>query len=613
MYIDCVGMMRSGSTLQYNIVAEILELKEIGKRLGWEHHEEFHKIKEKYVSDKYNVFKNHFLTDEIEAELKQVEGSILMYVYRDIRDVCISIMDKANKTFEQVFNSKVLHNAIDQYYKITNSSLKKYIQSYEVMFLNTKREIKEVARFLNVELTTDEIETIYSKISFESQKENIEKYKENSEYISHGKQKFNADTLLHLNHIKDGGIGKYRERLTKAQIKHLEIDFKVWLKDQGYKLTEDGEQNEPFRRYFSQHGEDYFLWKFFDYKENGFFIEVGAFDGIHLSNSYSFELEGWTGICIEPGQYFEACKKNRPNSICINAACVGSNEIKEVTFYEEELGLLSSVEMSSEKKEDIIKRYDNRKLEFSGFRERKIKAQTLNNILEKYNITKIDFITIDVEGAEIEVLKGFDLKKHKPKVVILEANDEEHKKELIDYMTVQSGYIFVREVSVNLVFLSNKNDFNKMKDIEISCTIEKQVHPLGLKHTITDYLYGLKYFNNNNITTVLKKKNQELQQKQKVIEQKNSELNQKNQELEQKQKVIEQKNNELKEKNQELEQKQKMINKLELIYEKQNYKYSCLMDSLQNISTVSVKTNPIEKFKQYKNLLSLYHELKGNK
>ena len=65
MYIDCVGMMRSGSTLQYNIVAEILELKEIGKRLGWEHHEEFHKIKEKYINEKYNVFKNHFLTDEI--------------------------------------------------------------------------------------------------------------------------------------------------------------------------------------------------------------------------------------------------------------------------------------------------------------------------------------------------------------------------------------------------------------------------------------------------------------------------------------------------------------------------------------------------------------------
>ncbi len=110
----------------------------------------------------------------------------------------------------------------------------------------------------------------------------------------------------------------------------------------------------------------------------------------------------------------------------------------------------------------------------------------------------------------------------------------------------------------------------------------------------------------------LKEKNQELEQKQKVIEQKNNELKEKNQELEQKQKVIEQKNNELKEKNQELEQKQKVINKLELIYEKQNYKYSCLMDSLQNISTVSVKTNPIEKYKQYKNLLYLYHELKGN-
>jgi FkbM family methyltransferase len=633
MYIDCVGMMRSGSTLQYNIVAEILELKEIGKRLGWEHHEEFYKIKEKYMSDKYNVFKNHFLTDEIEAELKQVDGSILMYVYRDIRDVCISIMDKENKTFEQVFNSKVLHNAIEQYYKITNSSLKKYIQSYEVMFLNTKREIKEVARFLNVELTTDEIEAIYSKISFESQKDNIEKYKENSEYISKGKQKFNANTLLHLNHIKDGGIAKYKQRLSKPQIKQLEDEFGEWLDELGYKIENGQKEQEPLRRYYSQHGEDYLLWKFFDFKKDGFFVEVGAFDGVHLSNTYSFELEGWKGICVEPGQYFENCKKNRPNSLCVNAACVSNDDIKEITFYEEELGLLSSLDMSTEKKEDIEKRYENRKLDFSGHKEKTVKAQTLNSILEENSVSKIDFVTIDVEGAEIEVLKGFDLKKYKPKVVILEANDEEHKKELLDYMTVQNSYVFVREVSVNLVFVSHKDDFNKMKDIEINCTIEKQLHPLGLKHTIIDYLYGLKYLKNNNIITVLKKKNQELEQKQKVIEQKNNELNQKNQELDQKQKVIEQKNNELKEKNQELEQKQKVIeqknnelnqknqeleqkqkviNKLELIYEKQNYKYSCLMDSLQNISTVSVKTNPIEKYKQYKNLLYLYHELKGN-
>jgi FkbM family methyltransferase len=316
---------------------------------------------------------------------------------------------------------------------------------------------------------------------------------------------------------------------------------------------------EPLRRYYSQHGEDYLLWKFFDFKKDGFFVEVGAFDGVHLSNTYSFELEGWKGICVEPGQYFENCKKNRPNSLCVNAACVSNDDIKEITFYEEELGLLSSLDMSTEKKEDIEKRYENRKLDFSGHKEKTVKAQTLNSILEENSVSKIDFVTIDVEGAEIEVLKGFDLKKYKPKVVILEANDIEHKKELMYYMTVENGYIFVREVSVNLIFVSSDNYFKKMRNIEINCTIEKQLHPLGLKHTITDYLYGLKYFNNNNITTVLKKKNQELEQKQKVIEQKNNELKEKNQELDQKQKVIEKKNSELKEKNQELDQKQKVI------------------------------------------------------
>jgi FkbM family methyltransferase len=683
MYIDCAGMIRSGSTLQYNIVAEILDLKKLGKKLGWEHHEEFHKIKEKYEIGKVNVFKNHFLTDEIEEELKHTEGSRLVYVYRDIRDVCVSLMEKENKTFEQVFNSKVLHNAIEQYYKIINSSLKKYIQSYEVMFLNTKREIKEVARFLNVELTTDEIETIYSKISFESQKDNIEKYKENSEYISKGKQKFNANTLLHLNHIKDGGIAKYKQRLSKPQIKQLEDEFGEWLQKLGYKVENRQEEQEPLRRYYSQHGEDYLLWKFFDFKKDGFFVEVGAFDGVHLSNTYSFELEGWKGICVEPGQYFENCKKNRPNSLCVNAVCVSNDDIKEITFYEEELGLFSTIKDVDELKNKYFQSvYNARGLNFNSTNKLKVEAKTLNSILCENNAKEIDFISIDVEGSEIEVLKGIDIEKYKPRILIIEANDENHKKELIDYLCLRHNYIFARSISVNLFFVLSENDFFKLNNIQISCSIEKQLHPLGFEFTDKEYIHGLKYFNNKDITTVLKKNNQELEQKQKVIEQKNNELKEKNQELEQKQKVIEQKNNELKEKNQELEQKQKVIqeknqeleqkqkvieqknnelkeknqeleqkqkviqeknqeleqkqkvieqknnelkeknqeleqkqkviNKLELIYEKQNYKYSCLMDSLQNISTVSVKTNPIEKYKQYKNLLYLYHELKGN-
>lgn len=63
-------------------------------------------------------------------------------------------------------------------------------------------------------------------------------------------------------------------------------------------------------KYYSQNGEDFLMWKLFDYIDTGFYIEVGAFDGIHFSNTYSFEKLGWKGICIEPHpKFFPYCKK----------------------------------------------------------------------------------------------------------------------------------------------------------------------------------------------------------------------------------------------------------------------------------------------------------------
>ncbi len=74
-------------------------------------------------------------------------------------------------------------------------------------------------------------------------------------------------------------------------------------------------------KYFSQFGEDYLLWKIFNQKPSGFFVEVGGLDGIRFSNTYSFELEGWNGVCIEPHpDYFPLLKINRPQSHCIEAA-----------------------------------------------------------------------------------------------------------------------------------------------------------------------------------------------------------------------------------------------------------------------------------------------------
>ena len=77
-------------------------------------------------------------------------------------------------------------------------------------------------------------------------------------------------------------------------------------------------------RYFSLLGEDYLLWHFCNFKEAGFFLDVGAYDGVTISNTKSFEDQGWTGICAEPHpDYFVVCQQVRRRAV--RAACVSGS------------------------------------------------------------------------------------------------------------------------------------------------------------------------------------------------------------------------------------------------------------------------------------------------
>ena len=118
--------------------------------------------------------------------------------------------------------------------------------------------------------------------------------------------------------------------------------------------------------FYSQNGEDFLLWGLFKGRTDGFYIEIGAFDGIHFSNSYFFEKHGWQGICVEAHpRYFPLCKNNRPEAVCLNNACVGNNSGSTVTFNAEELGLFSGV--IAEPLDVISKRYERRNTSFSGY------------------------------------------------------------------------------------------------------------------------------------------------------------------------------------------------------------------------------------------------------
>lgn len=244
-------------------------------------------------------------------------------------------------------------------------------------------------------------------------------------------------------------------------------------------------------KFYSQNGEDFLLWKFFNYKKEGFFIDVGAFDGKYLSNSFSFEQAGWKGICVEPNpEIYELLENNRIHSKNINSACLDNNSIKSIMLKSESWGYLSTINNSEEKELDIKQRYKKRGFEFKGFKKINVPATTLNNIIEKYAINKeIDFISIDVEDAELLVLNGLDLKTVKPKVVILESNTKKSEIEIKDYMT-KNNYHYAGRLIQNIFFVREAQDIQKITSIEINCKIEKQTHPLNEKYSIKAYLDG---------------------------------------------------------------------------------------------------------------------------
>ena len=209
-------------------------------------------------------------------------------------------------------------------------------------------------------------------------------------------------------------------------------------------------------------------------------VEVGAFDGIHFSNSYSLENIGWRSLCMEPTPaMYKKLVANRPKAKCFNVAVVGDEDISQIDFLSEELGLLSGVNIDVE---DVKLRYKRRGLKFKEPEKIKVNAKTLNSIFSqlKINTGEIDCITIDVEGFEMDVLRGFDLNSFKPQLIIIEANTPAHENEIIAYLE-QNNYILSTTLGVNLVFRPHNK---QPQEITIDCIAMVQHHPLGKEFTI---------------------------------------------------------------------------------------------------------------------------------
>jgi FkbM family methyltransferase len=188
---------------------------------------------------------------------------------------------------------------------------------------------------------------------------------------------------------------------------------------------------------------------FFHNVKNKFFIEIGASNGLDSSNTSLFEFYlNWNGICIEPNKVqYDKLIKNR-NCKTYNC-CVGNeNAIKQFLEIKGPVSPLSG----------LMETYDPRHLDRIAaevnktndvIEKKNIEVKTLATIMNENNITHVDYLSIDVEGAELQVLEGIDFKNHNIDVISLEDNGYTDEPKLF---LLNKNYQFITKICSDLIF-----------------------------------------------------------------------------------------------------------------------------------------------------------------
>jgi FkbM family methyltransferase len=168
-------------------------------------------------------------------------------------------------------------------------------------------------------------------------------------------------------------------------------------------------------------------------KKGGYFVEFGATNGIDLSNTYLLETElSWTGILAEPARLWEKqLKANRPNA-SVETLCVWKDSNSKLIFHETDIPELSTIDSFSDGDVHGNIRLAGKKYE--------VHTISLNDLLIKHKAPKyIDYLSIDTEGSEYEILKAFNFNEFSFGIITVEHNYTPQR-EMIFALLTSHGY-----------------------------------------------------------------------------------------------------------------------------------------------------------------------------
>jgi FkbM family methyltransferase len=205
---------------------------------------------------------------------------------------------------------------------------------------------------------------------------------------------------------------------------------------------------------YSQAGEDIIVQYLFDSLkiEKPTYLEIGTNQPLVCNNTYNFYLKGCYGVCIEPDKNMVGLiKSKRPRDIILNIG-IGLTESPNALFY------LFPAEVngwSTFSEEEALLRQKETGINFTTV---EVTLKPVNSIIEEYFKPHPNFISLDVEGLDLDILQSLDFQKYKPEVICVETvtfgylnNTEEKISSISDFMHLK-GYITYADTHVNTIF-----------------------------------------------------------------------------------------------------------------------------------------------------------------
>jgi FkbM family methyltransferase len=198
--------------------------------------------------------------------------------------------------------------------------------------------------------------------------------------------------------------------------------------------------------------EDELVWESFDRRKDGFFLDVGANDPQKGSQTWLLEQHGWRGILIEPqAEFCERLRLERPRSRVLRAACGAPGHPRQMPLHIADGRGKSSLMKNLV---DPSTRYVKTEM---------VQMMTLDAVLAEADNPRVDFVSIDVEGTQLDVLSGFSLEQHRPALLLL----EDHLHDLATHRYLkQHGYRLVKRTGFNNWYVPKDRPFGLTTPLE---------------------------------------------------------------------------------------------------------------------------------------------------